>query len=75
MHNFYELNRVRYLEMDIAIQIGNRVKKRREKLGLKLKDFKQYIPELSTTRLSNYEHGTRILPIDIAIKLQPILQV
>lgn len=61
--------------MDIKKKIGNRLKGSREDLNLKLKDVISGIDELSISRLSNYEQGERMLPVDIAIKLQEKLQV
>jgi transcriptional regulator with XRE-family HTH domain len=61
--------------MDIKQKIGNRLKGSREALNLKLKDVIAGIDELSISRLSNYEQGERMLPVDIAIKLEQKLQV
>lgn len=61
--------------MDIKTKIGKRLKELREEKSLRLKDVILGIQELSTTRLSNYEQGERMLPIDIAIKLADKLKV
>lgn len=61
--------------MDIKKEVGRRLRQEREALGLGLKDFKQDIPELSISRLSNYEHGERMLPVEVAIKLEKKLKV
>lgn len=62
-------------DMEIKKEIGKRLKAAREALDYKLKDVVLGIDELSISRLSNYEQGERMLPVDIAIKLEKKLEV
>lgn len=75
MLNDYQINRCKNADMDIKKEIGKRLKEARVSLKLKLKDVVVGIDELSVTRLSNYEQGERMLPVDIAIKLEKKLKV
>lgn len=75
MLNDYKINRCKNVDMDIKKEIGKRLKAAREALNYKLKDVVNGIDELSVSRLSNYEQGERMLPVDIAIKLEKKLKV
>jgi transcriptional regulator with XRE-family HTH domain len=61
--------------MDIKHEIGRRLSTSRDAAGLTLQEVCDAVPGLSTSRLSNYEQGTRTLPVQFAKLIAPILGV
>lgn len=61
--------------MDTKTEAGRRIREARERLGLKLKDVETAIPEISKSRLSNWEQGINMIGVDEAKKLAPLLHV
>lgn len=61
--------------MDIKEESGKRLKAAREALGLKLREVACQVPGLNVSRLSNWEHGTRMIGVEEAKKLAPILKI
>lgn len=61
------------LRDEMAALIGERIRARRQELGLSLEELSRKIPllpiPLSKSRVSNYEQGIRRLPPDCAIVL------
>lgn len=63
------------LDMDTKSESGKRIKAAREGLELTLKDVCDRTNGLLTpTRLSNWEHGLRMISVDEAKRLAPILE-
>jgi transcriptional regulator with XRE-family HTH domain len=61
--------------MDTKTESGKRIKAAREGLGLTLKDVcERTNGVLTPTRLSNWEHGSRMISVDEAKRLAPILE-
>ena len=61
--------------MDTKSEAGRRIREARDKLGLKLRDVEEAIPEISVSRLSNWEQGINMIGVDEAKKLAPVLHV
>lgn len=61
--------------MQTKEEAGRRIKAAREALGLRLEDVTAAIPEISVSRLSNWEQGRNMIGVDEAKKLAPLLKV
>ena len=68
-HAFY------FCSMDIKEESGRRIMEARQALGLRLKDVASMVPGVSVSRLSNWEHGIRMVGIAEAKALSPVLKV
>jgi transcriptional regulator with XRE-family HTH domain len=60
--------------MDTKTESGLRIKACRKNAGLKQREVCDSIPGLTVTRLSNWENGLRMLSIDEAKRLAPVLE-
>jgi len=63
------------MEKSTAQIAGERIAAARSKNGYRLKDVCQLVPGLTTTRLSNWEQGIRMISVDEAKRLAPVLGV
>ena len=61
--------------MNTKEEAGRRIKAARTAKGLTLEDVANRIPELSVSRLSNWEQGRNMISVDEARKLGPTLGV
>ena len=61
--------------MDTKKEAGRRIKQAREARGYTLKAVCDLIPGLTASRLSNWESGLRMIGVDEAKKLAPILGI
>ena len=61
--------------MDTKAEAGRRIKAARLALGLRLEDVCSRIPELTVSRLSNWEQGRNLIGVEEAKKLAPVLGV
>jgi transcriptional regulator with XRE-family HTH domain len=59
--------------MDTKKEAGRRIREAREKLKLIRKDVEKAIPEISETRLANWEYGINMIGVEEAKKLAPLL--
>lgn len=57
------------------IESGRRIKNARDSLNLTLADVHAKLPWLTVSRLSNWEQGSRMIGVEEAKKLAPILNV
>lgn len=62
-------------EMTTKEETGRRIKAARLSKGLRLEDVCSQIPELTVSRLSNWEQGRNMVGVDEAKKLAPVLGV
>lgn len=60
-------------EMSTKQEAGRRLKAAREALGLTLKEVCTGLQGLEVSRLSNWEQGLNMIPVDEAKRLAPIL--
>ena len=60
-------------DMDVKIESGKRIKRIREGKSLFLRDVCAMVNGLSVARLSNYEQGIRMVPVDQAKKIAAAL--
>jgi len=58
--------------MGLMQEIGDRLRKARGKASLR--EICSQLEGMSVTRLSNYENGTRLLPVEEAKRLAPVLK-
>lgn len=63
------------LPMNTKEEAGRRIKKARQDKGLRLEDVCSQVPELTVSRLSNWEQGRNMIGVDEAKKIAPILGV
>lgn len=61
--------------MSTKKEAGRRIREAREALDLVRKDIERAIPEISETRLANWEYGINMIGVDEAKKLAPLLHV
>lgn len=61
--------------MSTKQEVGRRIRLARESLDLKLKDVCAELPGLEVSRLSNWEQGLNMIPVDEAKRLAPVLRV
>lgn len=61
--------------METKKEAGRRIREAREALHLVRKDIERAIPEISETRLANWEYGINMIGVDEAKKLAPLLHV
>lgn len=61
--------------MGIKEEAGRRIKAARKAAGLRLEDVFAEIPEISVSRLSNWEQGINMIGVEEAKKLAPLLKV
>jgi len=73
--NDLPVDRAYLFRMDTKSEAGRRIREARDKLGLKLRDVEEAIPEISVSRLSNWEQGINMIGVDEAKKLAPVLHV
>lgn len=71
---------IRRVDYDLCVNIqeesGKRIKRAREDKSLRLKDVCQESKgTLGIQQLSNYEHGRRMVPVEVAKQIAPILDV
>ena len=59
--------------MDTKKEAGRRIKQAREARGYTLKAVCDQVPGLTVSRLSNWETGLRMIGVDEAKKLAPVL--
>lgn len=62
-------------DMSTKKEAGRRIREAREALDLVRKDIERAIPEISETRLANWEYGINMIGVDEAKKLAPLLHV
>lgn len=63
------------LRMDTKKEAGRRIKQAREARGYTLKAVCDQVPGLTASRLSNWESGLRMIGVDEAKKLAPVLGI
>lgn len=64
--NDLPVDRAYLFRMDTKFEAGRRIREARDKLGLKLRDVEEAIPEISVSRLSNWEQGINMIGVDEA---------
>ena len=60
--------------MDTKTESGRRIAAARKLAEMTLQEVCNAIPGLTVTRLSNWEHGTRMISVDEAKRLAPVLK-
>jgi transcriptional regulator with XRE-family HTH domain len=60
--------------MDTKTESGRRIAAQRNDLGLKQREVCALVPGLTVTRLSNWEKGLRMISVDEAKRLAPVLK-
>lgn len=60
--------------MDTKTESGRRIRERRDALSLKQREVCELVPGLTVTRLSNWEQGQRMISVDEAKRLAPVLK-
>ena len=61
--------------MNTKEEAGRRIRDARTRLKLRLEDVCANIPEITVSRLSNWEQGRNMIGVDEAKKIAPILKV
>ena len=56
-------------------EAGRRIREARNRLKLRLEDVCANIPEITVSRLSNWEQGRNMIGVDEAKKIAPVLKV
>lgn len=64
-----------WMSDDTKIESGRRLRAAREAMNLTLGDIHARLPWLTVSRLSNWEQGIRMIGVDEAKKLAPVLNV
>ena len=73
--SIYPRRMAKYRNAELSKTAGARLKKARINKGLTLKELSDLVPGMSFSRLSNYEQGRHMIPVDVAVALANVLEI